>query len=737
MSLMSKDLVRVLGSTAIAIVLSSGTVYAEPGVDSAAYSYTGGEEETLPTGKENLTAKTTVDGKRAWGIVVSKHGPSDPSTLTVNNATIETSGEGRAHGIQSGDSRNDGKDGSIINLNGMVKVTTGGHDSFGLHAIDGSTINAEAGTVVETTGKTAFGAFAEADSTILLNGSTITTTGDNASGVVANDDTKDGAVGGHVILNNATITTGGSWAHGVYADKTGQIEVNGGTVTTEGERAYGLLATKNSNIEATDVSISTKEHHAHGVQAGGNGSNPTGDDGSEITLNNGTINTLGADSFGLHAIDGSSITANGTTIITKGENGFGAFAESFSAIELDGVKIETHGPSGHGLVANNDMHADGKAGVLTAKDTNVTTYKAKSYGAHAKDQGQIIVDGGDIRTEGERSYGLLAENNSTISSSAEINTQGESAHGVQAGANGNVPGGGDNSIITLENGSVVITEGYKADGLHAIEGGSINGTTLVFTDGEDAYAAFAESNSSINLHNSRLSTEGKNAYAVIANNDLGVDAGKITVTDSLIDTEGEGASGVYVDNGGIATISGSVVTVTGANAAALEIQGSGTINVDSTTLDSKSGPTMLVGLSEQDHVADIKIGENTVVTGNNGVLLQVDRDGDGKDAEVNLTLADGSETSGDILDLDDKETGFIKLNIGKNAIYSGKIAGVKDLVATEGSDLTFEAGTDFAGDVTLETSSATHGGLIDKPITVGGDMTAAANSFMGGQLAYL
>ncbi|MCM0753253.1 hypothetical protein DEA98_26005 [Brucella pseudogrignonensis] len=93
--------------------------------------------------------------------------------------------------------------------------------------------------------------------------------------------------------------------------------------------------------------------------------------------------------------------------------------------------------------------------------------------------------------------------------------------------NGSTPHGLDQSVITLKNAAKVTTTGNDAFGLHAIDGGKIDGTVNVTTSGINGFGVFAETFSTINLSNSVIETSGAKGYGIIANNDVSGTAGVI------------------------------------------------------------------------------------------------------------------------------------------------------------------------------------------------------------------
>jgi outer membrane autotransporter protein len=150
---------------------------------------------------------------------------------------------------------------------------------------------------------------------------------------------------------------------------------------------------------------------------------------------------------------------------------------------------------------------------------------------------------------------------------------------------------------------------------------------------------------------------------------------------------------------------------------------------------------------------NLSLGDGTNATQNNGTLLKVNRETAGGDGIVNLNLQAGSSSSGDIVDTDaTKTTGLTNVKVEQGATYNGKIEGITDLDAESGTELTFEAGTEIAGnltgtnstfnfdpsganiggDVELNNASSTHGGSIGTPITVGGSVLVDPTSIMGG-----
>lgn len=756
MSISSRNKKSTLASTAMLLVFGlASTAQADPisivVTDKAAVIHRDGTTKIITSEDvSKVKAETTGPSKRAWGVLVSQ-GVNAASHLEISDKngpiSIVTGGD-KAHGVQVGakGSNANGQDKSQVSLSRNITVETTDSDSFALHAIDGGKIKSSAD--VKTSGTNGFGIFAESYSEVIQDGGKVVTTGANAHALIANNDIAN-AKAGEITAKSTVIETGGDWAHGAFADNGAAISLDGAEITTKGTRAFGILAAKNSTVTGT-AKIVTQKAKSHGVQAGANGSTGDGTDTSSITLKAGsTVSTAGNDAFALHAIDGATINSS-ADIQTSGKNGFGIFAESASTINQTGGSVTTDGGYGHGLIANNDRKTTG--GKVVATDVKVQTNKDWSYGAFADSGGHIELNGGSVTTKGDRSFGLLAGKKSTIISDTDVSTKGSKAHGVQAGLNGSTPNGLDQSVITLKNGAKVTTAGNDAFGLHAIDGGKIDGTVNVTTSGINGFGVFAETFSTVNLSNSVIETSGAKGYGLIANNDASGPAGVISVTDTVVKTTGKAASGVFVKDGGTVSLKGGSVAASGLDAAALEINGSGTLNIEGTVLKSAQGPTISVIFSSSEDIADVTFGAGTVAVDNNGMLVNVARYEGGADANMNITLKAGSEASGDIVDTDLKGSGQTHVNVEENAKFNGKISGIQDLTTETGTQLSFAEGTSIggnvvatgstytfhstgasiAGNVELYSGSSTGGGTTDTPITVSGNVLVDQTSFMGG-----
>lgn len=579
------------------------------------------------------------------------------------------------------------------------------------------------------------------------------------------------------ISSNGIGPAGHSLAAGIRAGVGSAVKLTGGSVSATGSQyTRGILGSGSGTIITTSgTDISTIGNDSHAVHAF---------EGATAAITGGTVSTIGSDSFGLYSQKGSSVTAQNVTVETGGTNGFGAFTYgSNSFLELIGGSITTKGTKGHGVVAGLDSSikltdtvintsgssawgivADQTNTSVVATNVNISTKGGNAYGVNANgketDTVSVTLEGGKIETNGARAYGLLSADSATISSSATILTHGASAHGVQAGANGSTADGSDGSRITLNSGSSVSTEGNDAFGLHAIDGGAIEGTVNVSTKGVNGFGAFAESYSTIELAGGSISTEGVSSHGLLANNDRKTDkknpdpnaeGGILSATNTAIITSGDNAAGALAKDGGAITLVGGSIATSGQNASALQIVNSGTIDVTGTTLASANAATVNVVLDTAGANAEVTLGNGTVATQNNGTLLRVNRSQAGDDGVVQFTLGAGSTSQGDILD-DDTETGGTDVTLEEGASWTGLLSGVRHFSGFQGGSVVFDdvanisgnlhgVGTSYSfsdlggtigGDVNLTSGSSTIGGTIDNRIVVEQNVSVDQTSVLGG-----
>lgn len=441
--------------------------------------------------------------------------------------------------------------------------------------------------------------------------------------------------------------------------------------TTGSGRAWGMLVHNQSTLNVSATTVETTGTKAHGIQVGQfGGANSTGTDKSVINLTAPvTVITNGNDSFGLHAIDGGTITG-AAKVETKGQSGFGAFAESWSEIALSGATIKTDGEKAFGIIANNDQHTtNAVAGKISAANSTINTIGTGASGAYADNGGSVSLTDTTITTTGAQAHGAQALTGAQIDiTGGKIETSGTQARGIQTH--------GEGTKVTATGVEIITTGGQAnnsgAEGVRAhekstvtLKGGSVT------TSGDRGYGLLAINGATINS-SADITTNGAVAH--------GVQAGGAGTTANTYD----GSTGATVN------LTGGTITIDAKDGAswgtALHSVDHSTINADGITIESKSFGAIA------ETASTIKISNSTVTTTrNNGhaLIASNDRKKDGKETDA----------IGGTLDVTNTEI----ITEGDNA------AGV---VATHGANATIEGGSITTGGTRSDGVYAEAGGSV-------------------------
>ena len=217
----------------------------------------------------------------------------------------------------------------------------------GLMALSGGTIDYGNGEIV-TTGIAGHGVHASNAGSVNVTNSNIKVSGGSAAGAYV-------GIGATVNITDSDIlATSSDEGYGLYAIYSGAtINMTNGTLTTEGSTAnpslplpavYGRLG---ANITLNNVTLRTR-----------GGSNASGllsrETNTRVTMNGGTINTVGSDSYGAYAIQGGTVVLNDSSIRTTGANSHGVWVWDGSYGELNGGYVWVDGTKNSYAVLTSD-----------------------------------------------------------------------------------------------------------------------------------------------------------------------------------------------------------------------------------------------------------------------------------------------------------------------------------------------------------------------------------------------
>ncbi|UVE19454.1 autotransporter outer membrane beta-barrel domain-containing protein [Pseudomonas sp. LS44] len=365
---------------------------------------------------------------------------------------------------------------------------------------------------------------------------------DNAGNVSGGSGSDDAAVffsGGGSLTQAAGGTLNGT--HGAVFDGGSVAGSNAGNITAGGNGLWLRNGASGSFVNSGRVETSTRAVYVTdggSLELTGVGSlvaSGTGvagvfsDKGSNVVMRGGNITVSGDNSKGLlSSWRGASLSASDVQINVTGNNmAIGAFAagtgDGVDSLTLSGGSINVQGSGAFGLAASN-------YDVLTANNVAISVSGLNSGGATSQDYSQMTLNGGSITTTGEGAEGLLV-------------------YGVPAPASvGRLPTSPSPGLVPVP--------------LNAVQG---------------------QPGASIVSNRITISTSGANAHGAILR-----DSGAVTLTDSRLSTSGAGAAAIVSEKGdqsnGVNTVAIERSTITSGLAAGISVTDS-TLNM---TLDNSS-----------------------------------------------------------------------------------------------------------------------------------------------------
>lgn len=591
-------------------------------------------------------------------------------------------------------------------------VEPGNPAGYVFHSINGGTIVPTGEVNLRTEGLRAAAARAEGvGSSIQLNGGQVSTTGYGAAGLSA-------SAGGHVQAIGARIETAGSTAHGAEA-LAGRIELERAEIVTRGGLSHGV-AVRGGEAQARDSTIAVHGSGSHGVEiaggtlqaervhieVGGSGHGLWAEGSSDVRLSSVRIDGTGAGASGVLVGLGSNVVLenvdihltherSGAGLLVVGElemhggsvhaRGGNASAVSFATggggvLRLVGVELSGH----HGIhmtegadLTLQDSHLDSvstginmnqRDAVARVVGSSVTTRSGVGILVH---DGDLTVEGSTITSDGTYWQAISVLGGTAQVTASRLRTLGQNGHGLYAeGAAGPDP------LVTAN-------------------------STDILTEGPGAIGAIARLGGTVHLADSVVRTTGVNSHGVLSGG-----AGEMTLTNTHVRTEGEGAwAAVINDNGRMRIDGGSLVS-------------------------AQHGGVWL--RSSRD--AGLTLSNGTRVSGGNGIGLALDAAVAGR---FDVVLEGHSQMVGDIVTTpEDEDAGLVPqsdvhVRLADGSLWQGSSNLVQTMAIESGSQWT------LAGDATLGELQVLNSGLAlsdgsgrFNTLTVDGDLHSEGASFL-------
>lgn len=514
--------------------------------------------------------------------VLVQHG----STLNMTGGTVK----GGTHGFEL-------INGADVIIDGTT-ITSGG---VGIFAYAGSSAGAVGSNVELRNGSitsVGHGVNLRDGSRAVISGSKIETTGANARGVFANgigthaeitdtdiitrSNTAPGielAAGASANATNVNITTSGSTSSGARVSGDGSTLVyKGGNISTTGGTAHGIDAWSGAQVSVDNVNIKTGGSNSAGLRLNYAG--------TSLVANGGTINTLGANAYGVDVAAGAKAEVNNVDITTAGG---GAYAVRVSNVGseavINGGNLTASGVNSAGIMAR-------AGGQVVANDVNIIMLGGNGAAVWAGDAGSSVTyNGGSVTTSGVTRAFNIERGSHLDASNVVVSTSAQDSHGVVLSSNST------GSVSNLD----ITTSGLKAYGVAIQRNSELDvANTKIVTGGQTAYGLTAQTGSKLEATNILATTTGEGSFGIrVLDADTQVD-----VSSGSFRTDGVGADGVNVTTGAVVNIAhedgalNTRITTTGAEAVALHALNGGTINAsgaDVRTLGNGSHAVVAAG----------------------------------------------------------------------------------------------------------------------------------------------
>ncbi len=521
-------------------VAAAGTGAGGASVGLGGASGTGGDGGTA---EATLTGDVSTQGKDSTGVVVQSLGGGGGNGGVNVSATVTVAGKGSG-GASVGLGGSGGSGGDANTANGTVvgDVTTAGDNSGGVlvqSAAGGGGnggLSVSAAVNISGTGGGAIGVGiggsggSGGDASAATGSVTgdVTTSGENATGVLVQSVGGGGGNGGVNISGALSIARTGSGAAGIGV---GGFGGSGGTsgvvnstfagnVSTAGAQSAGVVAQSlggGGGNGATNVSgaISVASNYSGALGIGVGGFGGSGGSAENVTQQvTGNVTTAGNDSVGIltQSLGGGggnggtnisaalSLSRSANAAVGIGVGGFGGGGADAGSLVQSTVTggVRTGGDRSTAVLTQSLGGGGGNGGTnisaslgISQQNGGAISLGVGGFGGSAGNAGDVISTlrsstgssgSSSVVTTGADSIGVMAQSvgggggNGGLNVSGAVNLTGKSGAAVGLGLGGFGGGGGDAGAVTLDVQSDVVTAGDGSHGLFAQSLGGGGGT---------------------------------------------------------------------------------------------------------------------------------------------------------------------------------------------------------------------------------------------------------------------
>ena len=471
---------------------------------------------------------------------------------------------------------------------------------------------------------------------LILRVADATSSGDGAAGVYTRSD------GSYAALYSGNVSTSGDGSTGVEAigDAGYQVVVADFTTTTGQDSAGVSVGTKAGDVFAMTFGVETSGDYSAGIQISSASGDIVSQSGQHIILGQVTTHGDHSDAIDLSTVDGD-ITSRSQFVTSSGDGSAGIHAVSgtgniaiYNGFNTSDGSINTYGTQSDGIHAE----TGGNIGIVS---DSVHTRGPGSDGIEAiSSGGSIFISSNSIETDAAASRGIAADAAQDLSIvSGTISTSGRYDTGIEAVSRyGNISI--DSSDLTTNGGTWLVNA--NATGISAsARYGSIDvnaGNVSVYGVGSQAMKFTAGGNikvksGDVTTHSQSFGGDGIIAYAygnvdistadldIYASHSVGVLAyahgaaqvvtGDVKVSHSALGGYSQDSYGIIaLALNGPATVSAQDVTVAGEGIIAETLYGDVSVTAGNIAI---SGGSHASGVQTASFIGDISIQVGSVV----------------------------------------------------------------------------------------------------------------------------
>ena len=435
----------------------------------------------------------------------------------------------------------------------------------------------------------------------------------------------NGSGNGNINGNNSNVSYSG------VKEITSDEDINDGEYNSSNADENAILIS-GGKATISDVSVSKAGDSSEGDNTSFYGINSgiVAKDGANVTIKNATINTDANGANGVFSYGGSATTNNSNSDNTT--------------INISDSKITTTKDNSGGIMTTG-------GGIMNATNLEITTNGTSSAAIRSdRGGGTVNVDSGTYTTNGKGSPSIYSTADITVKNAKLISnvSEGIVIEGKNSVSIDNVELTDNNTTLNGQSTTYKNIFIYQSMSGVSKAGDSSEGDNTSFYGINSGIVA--KDGANVTIKNATINTDANGANGVFSyggsatTNNSNSDNTTINISDSKITTTKDNSGGIMTTGGGIMNATNLEITTNGTSSAAIRSdRGGGTVNVDSGTYttNGKGSPSIYstADITVKNAKLISNVSEGIVIEGKNSVSI------DNVELTDNNTTLNGQSTT--------------------------------------------------------------------------------------------